>query len=269
MPRWGDAEYSLRVISLLECMQPAQAEIAEHEVYGLLGDLQAVRVFMEHHVFAVWDFMSLLTALRSHLTTVNVPWRPVGSAATRRFVNELMLAEESDIIAGGYSSHFELYLDAMEAINANTGPIRDFVDLLQHDLDPGPALLRSGAPLAARQFVTRTWKAIDSGDIPVIIGAFAFGRESLIPSMFNELHLLAARTEELTLFCDYLDRHIELDEGVHAPLAYNIVSEVCGDDENRWDDVRAAGLEALFARRAMWDGIATALNSRQAARTAV
>jgi hypothetical protein len=269
MPRWGDAEYSLRVISLLKCTQPVQAEIAEHEVYGLLGDIESVRVFMEHHVFAVWDFMSLLTAMRSHLTTVNVPWRPVGSAATRRFVNELMLAEESDVISGGYSSHFELYLDAMEAINADTRPIRDFVEMLQHDRDPGPALRRSGAPPAARQFVTRTWKTIDSGHVPVIVGSFAFGRESLIPAMFNELHLLAARTDELSLFCDYLDRHIELDEGVHAPLAYNIVSEVCGDDQSRWDDVRGAALEALFARRAMWDGIASVLHCRQAAPTSV
>ena len=269
MPRWGDAQFDQRVLATLEGLRPMQREIAEHPIYAQLGDMHAVRVFMEHHVFAVWDFMSLLTALRSHVTTVNVPWRPLGSGATRRFVNELMLAEESDDVGGGYSSHFELYLDAMDAIEADSRPIRRFVEMFHADQDVELTLRRCGAPAAAGEFVSRTWKAIDSGRTSAIVGSFAFGRESLIPGMFTSLYPLAARKAELALFCDYLQRHIQLDEEVHAPLAYNLVSEICGDDEDRWEDVRISGLEALFARQTMWDGIVAVLGRDKSLPTAV
>jgi len=262
MPRWGDAKYDPRVMALLDGLRVEQQEIAEHEIYGRLDQIENVRVFMEHHVFAVWDFMSLLTALRSQVTAVNVPWRPIGSAATRRFVNELMLAEESDTVGDGYTSHFELYLNAMEAVSADTGPIRRFAESFRGEDDLDLVLRASGAPAAAGKFVSRTWKAVASRRPTIIVGSFAFGRESLIPSMFSALLPLVERQPELSLFCDYLDRHIQLDEDVHTPLAFNIVSEVCGEDERRWNEVRIAASEALSARRAMWDDIVTALAAR-------
>src|SRR5687767_5202083 len=100
--RWGDTDTFPDVQKLEAEIVSERAAVENHRVYSLLTSPAAVRVFMEHHVFAVWDFMSLLEALQVRLTCVGVPWRPVGSAATRRFLNELVLEEERDRLADGF-----------------------------------------------------------------------------------------------------------------------------------------------------------------------
>src|SRR6195952_3025556 len=42
----------------------ARTEVVKHPVYARLDNLSAVQTFLEHHVFAVWDFMSLLKSLQ-------------------------------------------------------------------------------------------------------------------------------------------------------------------------------------------------------------
>jgi hypothetical protein len=102
---------------------PLRAAISNHRLTELIGDARSLRLFMEYHVVAVWDFMSLLKALQRDLTCVSTPWTPVGDPAHRRFINELVLTEESDDApGGGYTSHLELYLKAMNEAGADTAP---------------------------------------------------------------------------------------------------------------------------------------------------
>ena len=58
-------------------------QLVNHPVYANIKDLDGLKCFMESHVYAVWDFMSLLKALQINLTCVSLPWVPVGNAATR------------------------------------------------------------------------------------------------------------------------------------------------------------------------------------------
>jgi len=88
-----------------------------HRLYPALSTTEHLALFMEYHVFAVWDFMSLLKALQMRLTCVGVPWLPIGDARVRRLVNQIVLGEESDCTPDGSAiSHFELYLQAMREV---------------------------------------------------------------------------------------------------------------------------------------------------------
>lgn len=206
---------------------------------------------MEYHVFAVWDFMSLVKTLAQRLTCVEAPWVPVGDARERRFINEIVLEEESDIDEGGrYTSHFELYCRAMRSAGANTSAIDRFLEEMGAGSEVMLALERSNAPPASARFVETTLSITRASDIEVA-AAFAWGRELLIPPMFQEIvkKLGDAQPERWALLAFYLRRHIERDGDSHGPMANAIVSRLCGTDSARWDLALSATLGALHAAR--------------------
>ena len=239
-------------------VEPTRQQLLNNGLYQRLETLADLRRFMEHHVFAVWDFMSLLKALQRGLTCVAVPWVPTPNPATRRLINEIVLGEESDVDPQGRpTSHFELYVRAMEECGANTAPIRRLVAAIAAGRTVGQALTEAQAPASAREFVETTFDIIHSGQLHAVASAFTFGREDLIPALFRQLvgELRDRFPGQLDTFVYYLDRHIELDEEVHAPLAEQMVRELCGDDPIRWQECQQVAVRCLRARMVLWDGI--------------
>src|SRR5436309_8744264 len=108
---------------------PARERVVGHPLYPALASIEAIRTFQEHHVFAVWDFMSLLKSLQRNLTCVQVPWVPTGPTGSRRLINDIVLVEESDELRGGFTSHFELYVDGMREAGADVSTIDAFIAL--------------------------------------------------------------------------------------------------------------------------------------------
>ena len=243
---------------LQQAIEPTRQQLLNNGVYQRLETLPDLRRFMEHHVFAVWDFMSLLKALQRDLTCVAVPWVPSPNPATRRLINEIVLGEESDIDPQGRpTSHFELYVQAMEECGANTAPIRRLVAAIAAGRTVDQALAEAQAPASVREFVGTTFDIIHSGQPHAIAAAFTFGREDLIPAMFRRLvgELRDRFPGQLDTFVYYLDRHIELDEEVHAPMAEQMVRELCDDDSVRWQECQQVAVRCLEARMVLWDGI--------------
>ena len=244
---------------ILNRIAPLRLKLAAHPLYANIQTAEHVRTFMESNVFAVWDFMSLLKALQLRLTCVELPWRPTAWPESRRFINEIVLGEESDLYQGRAISHFELYLEAMREVGAATEPTERLLKALSHRPTSHPAdLLQDTAiPAPARAFVTSTFKAIESAGIHAIAAAFTFGREDVIPDIFSNLvrELDRKYHGKFEKFLWYLERHIEVDGEDHGPLSLRMVADICGDNSKLWEEAASAAEAALLARIALWDGI--------------
>ena len=239
-------------------LQPLRRRLMAHPLYAAVDTASTLHTFMEHHVFAVWDFMSLVKALQRRLTCLDVPWTPHGDPASRRFINEIVLAEESDEDShGGFTSHFELYLAAMRQAGARTDRVDAFLDQLGRGESVDSALDRCEAPHAARAFVRCTFGIISSGSLPAVAAAFTLGREDVIPEMFRSfvVRLDGDAPGHFGRLREYLDRHIDVDEHHHAPMARRLLAGVCGDDAERWSEAEAGARQALEARVSLWDGV--------------
>ena len=229
-----------------------------HPVYGAMESALDLRVFMEHHVFAVWDFMSLVKGLQLALTSVEVPWRPTGDPRVRRFVNEIVLGEESDDDgAGGFLSHLELYLQAMADVGADRGPILCLMEALEKGVGVPEALASCGAPPAAQAFSGTTFAVLEEEGLHGVAAAFTLGREGLIPPMFVELlkHLEEQGDSSTEALRFYLARHIELDGESHGPMAELMLESLCGNDGQKWADAERVARRTLLARRSLWTSI--------------
>jgi hypothetical protein len=244
---------------LKEAIEPTRNAVVNHPIYRRLSTMSAVHTFMEHHVFAVWDFMSLLKVLQNQLTCTQVPWVPMGPTVSRRLINDIVLVEESDEISGSFLSHFELYQASMRQANADTGPVDTFIELVRSGIPVIPALKETAVPTPAIEFVTATWEFIETAPIHCQAAAFAFGREDLIPDMFDQVAALNAEIGSLSVFVDYLHRHIQVDSEEHTPMAMQMLVDLCGTDEDKWLQCAEAATIALDARGRLWDGIIAAI----------
>jgi Protein of unknown function (DUF3050) len=241
-------------------ISPLREQLAAHPLYSAIRTLEDFRLFMQSHVFAVWDFMSLLKSLQRTLTCVDLPWTPSAFPASRRFINEIVLGEESDEYRGRPISHFEIYLEAMQQAGADTQPIRS---VLTHATQNPPTFDLAAIPAPAQAFVESTFHFIRHRSAAAQAAAFAFGREDAIPAMFRALVRNLNRELDGTLdqFVWYLERHIEVDGDDHGPLALNVVADLCANDEALWEDAANAAEESLRARIRLWDGIFSLIES--------
>jgi len=254
---------SVYIKKLQQDIEPIRQQLIQHPVYAEIKTIENLKIFMEHHVFAVWDFMSLLKALQRNLTCVDLPWVPVGSPETRYLINEIVLGEESDVDEEGKrTSHFELYLSAMTQAGCNLSSINTFIDQVQGTNPIEKSLLASNAPSGTMDFVKNTFSVVNSGTVHVQAAVFTFGREDLIPGMFlNFVREINKQSEnKISILKYYLERHIEVDGEHHSQLAYKMTEELCGSDSKKWEEAIVAVKEALLSRVRLWDTIADRIN---------
>jgi len=247
-----------------ERIAPLREQLDAHPVYGALNNLADLRVFMSHHVFSVWDFMSLIKYLQGKLAPTTYPWAPGSDPVSVRFINELVLEEESDQNAPGqdgpdFLSHFELYQKAMIEIGADITPNDTFVETATaRGIEA--ALATAMIPAPSAQFTAQTFSFIAQDKPHVVAAALAYGRENIIPSMFRsflaDMHITA---NDAPVFHYYLQRHIHLDEDFHGPLSKRMVDVLCQGDVNKVREAEDAAIAAIKARITFWDDVHIAL----------
>lgn len=229
-------------------------QLGRHPLYGAIRSRSALRRFMEHHVYAVWDFMSLLKALQARVAPPAVPWAPPPNARLAAFINQLVLEEESDRELG-YLSHFEVYCQAMAEVGADTGPIRRLIDRVR-SAGPAAVLGDPAVPDPARRFMRFTFEIIGRDQPHQLAAILAYGRELVIPDVFRSL--LGGPDAVLGIsptLRRYLERHVQLDGDDHGPLSVLLLEELCGGSEAKQAEAMDAAAGALGARIELWDGI--------------
>lgn len=250
----------------LDKVKLLRKELAMHPVYAAVRNMEDLTIFMKHHAYSVWDFMSLVKYLQNQFAPARTPWLPHGDVKVRRFINEIVLEEESDeglpLEDGSvvYTSHFELYLTAMEEVcKGSSSEIRAFVDLVA-TTSLETAMQEFTMPAPAKEFMTTTFGFIHSGKPHVIAAAFALGREHIIPEMFRALlDTMNITKDQAEVFYYYLERHIHLDADLHGPMSLRMLEILCDNDPVKIAEAEEAAINAIQARIHFWDGVLLAI----------
>ena len=242
-------------------LETAKLQLCSHAVFSEITSLRKLQLFMESHVFAVWDFMTLAKRLQQDLTCTRLPWLPPADPLAARLINEIVLGEESDEHpVQGYCSHFELYLEAMAEVGANTSSINHFVALQCQGLGATAALNQVELPPGVSRFVNDTLHLALHAPTHCVAATFLHGREHVIPGMFERI----LQSDEFIhrqapTLCAYLKRHIELDATHHGPAAEQLLDRLASVDQTYPQQANDAALAAVQSRLAFWDELQASL----------
>jgi len=253
------------IARLTDQLAPFKKQLIEHPIYQNIDCVSDLRCFMESHVYAVWDFMSLVKKLQLDLTTTTLPWQPPKNITAARLINEIVWGEESDLDKNGKPfSHFEMYLNAMNQINANTDGIEDMLNRLKDGENIFNIINQANLPYHIKDFLRFTFEIIEESKTHKIAAVFTFGREDLIPDMFISMIKKMNRDNDhkIDQIIYYFERHIEVDGDEHGPMALEMIKNLCGRDPVKWNEAINASQEAVQKRIALWDGINYIINER-------
>ena len=234
-------------------------KLLNHRLYSNIERVEDLQIFTENHIYAVWDFMSLLKALQIKLTCTKTPWVPNNNSQTAYLINEIVLAEETDVNQlGERKSHYELYIDAMIDIGAKIEFPTKNINEIASSKNVFTSIDNLELHKNIKEFLRFTFSVIEEGKPHKIAAIFTFGRENLIPNMFNEIlreFEKNIKDKDISKLIYYFERHIELDEDEHGPMALEMVSMLAENDQKKWDEIEKISIEALEKRILLWDAI--------------
>lgn len=257
----------MNILSIHKNIQAQKNVLLNHPLYSQIKNLEDLNAFLEMHIYAVWDFMSLLKALQQKLTCTTTPWFASANPETRYLINEIVLAEESDLsLDGKRLSHYEMYIEAMHDCKASTIEIEQFLHEVEDTKNIFIAIRNSHLDAAVKSFLTFTFKVIERGKAHEIAAAFTFGREDLIPSMFTEIlknFKINFPKADLSKLIYYFERHIELDADEHGPMAMRMIEELAENDPIKWREMEEVAIEALEKRIELWNAIENSIHKKE------
>ena len=243
--------------NIAQNLEPLKNKLRNHSLYNSIESIEDLKIFTNAHVYAVWDFMSLLKFLQINLTSISVPWYPSNNTSTAKLINEIVAGEETDENEQGKPmSHFEMYLDSIESFGVKTDLILNNINSLSSLNTINNDIEKLEIKDYIKDFLKFTFSVINKGKIHEVAAVFTFGREDLIPDMFMPLlEGINSKNNELNKLIYYFKRHIEVDGDMHGPMAMKMLSFLCGDDKVKINESIKASEDALRVRIALWDGI--------------
>ncbi len=239
-------------------LSPLKQNLKTHLLYTKIKSIEDIKVFSEIHIFAVWDFMSLLKSLQHHLSTLSIPWSPAKNPKITRFINEIVIGEESDLDPNGNpKSHFQIYIEAMNQIGANTNLIFELIKKNKLGIPIHDAITSLSINEQVKKFLNFTFDIIATNQPHKIASAFTFGREDIIPDMFIEIVKNIERESNISIdkLIYYLNRHIEIDGDEHGPLSLEMIKMLCKNDLDKWQECIDVAKKSLELRISLWDTI--------------
>ncbi len=251
--------------SITQNLEPLKNRLRNHSLYSKIKDVDDLNIFSNAHVYAVWDFMSLLKFLQINLTSISIPWFPSKNTTTAKLINEIVAGEETDEDQEGQPvSHFEMYIDSIEEFGLNTSEIINNLNTLNNIETIDKDIEKLDIKSYVKDFLKFTFSVIKRGKIHEVASVFTFGREDLIPDLFIPLiEGINSENNDLNKLIYYFKRHIEVDGDMHGPMSMEMLSYLCDNDQTKISESALIAEKALLARISLWDGIENEIKTKK------
>ena len=246
-------------------LEPIKDKLRSHPLYNNIKDVEDLKIFSSAHVYAVWDFMSLLKFLQIKLTSTSLPWFPSENNTTAKLINEIVAGEETDEDHNANPmSHFEMYINSIQEFGLDTDEILTNINSLNKLESIEDDIDKLNIKEYVKNFLKFTFSVIKRGNVHEVASVFTFGREDLIPDMFIPLiEGINAENNDLNKLIYYFKRHIEVDGDLHGPMSMEMLSYLCNNDGKKISESSSISKEALLARISLWDGIENEIKQRK------
>ncbi len=246
-----------RVLEVENEISELRNQLQNHKLYNSLKSIDDIKVFMEYHVFAIWSFALLLNNLQINMTEVRTSSISLEKSTDSVLINETVLEEEIETNKVSQTqSHFEIYFDAMRQADARTNEINNFIKLIQFNNSVNYSLNKTNIDKRVADFVKFSFSVTKTNKPHLIASALIFGQEEVIPGMFIEiLRNVDSENKFYNKLKYYLQGHIDLDIDKQRPLSIKIVSEICNNNQQKWDETITIAKQSLEKRIALWDAI--------------
>jgi len=251
--------------NIAQNLEPLKNKLRNHSLYNSIESIEDLKIFTNAHVYAVWDFMSLLKFLQINLTSISVPWYPSNNTSTAKLINEIVAGEETDEDEDGKPmSHFEMYIDSIESFGVKTDVILNNINSLNSLYTICDDIEKLEIKDYIKDFLKFTFSVINRGQIHEVAAVFTFGREDLIPDIFMPLlEGINSKNNELNKLIYYFKRHIEVDGDMHGPMSMEMLTYLCNNDDGKISEVESISEKALLSRISLWDGIENEIKTKK------
>lgn len=221
--------------------------VVDHPVYSRIITPDALKIYMQRHVYFVLDFMFLVKSIQNEYTNTSPIWFPrmmkSDNAMIGHYINEIVTTEETDVKFGG-KSHLEYYIEAMKEAKADTSDIESVLCNLKKGT---PDRILDIQNVYARDIFRQVCRLGDSGKVYAALGVFAVARENIIPEMFTNIvkTIDSEFPGNFTKLRTYLDRHIELDSEEHGPMSSLMLKAI----PSEWEESARIAIKEDLTRR--------------------